>query len=67
MAMKKIEATIRPEPVERVRRAPEALTYPALTLNDVKGHGKQQGIPQQWPGKEYVTATPINADVRNGE
>jgi nitrogen regulatory protein P-II 1 len=53
-AMKKVEAIIRPERVEQVRRALEELRYPGLTLTEVKGHGKQQGVRQQWRGKEYV-------------
>jgi len=52
--MKKVEAIIRPERVEQVRRALEELRYPGLTLTEVKGHGKQQGVRQQWRGKEYV-------------
>ncbi len=52
--MKKIEAIIRPERVEEVRRALAELSYPGLTLSDVKGHGKQRGVRQQWRGKEYV-------------
>jgi nitrogen regulatory protein P-II 1 len=53
-AMKKVEAIIRPERVEQVRRALEELRYPGLTLTEVKGHGKQKGVRQQWRGKEYV-------------
>jgi len=53
--MKKIEAIIRPERVEQVRRALAELRYPGLTLSEVRGHGKQKGIRQQWRGKEYVT------------
>jgi len=52
--MKKIEAIIRPERVEQVRRALAELHYPGLTLSEVKGHGKQKGMRQQWRGKEYV-------------
>jgi nitrogen regulatory protein PII len=52
--MKKIEAIIRPERVEQVRRALAELSYPGLTLSEVRGHGKQKGIRQQWRGKEYV-------------
>jgi nitrogen regulatory protein P-II 1 len=52
--MKKIEAIIRPECVDRVRRALAEMSYPGLTLTDVKGHGKQKGLRQQWRGKEYV-------------
>jgi len=52
--MKKVEAIIRPECVNRVRRALEEMSYPGLTLTEVKGHGKQKGLRQQWRGKEYV-------------
>ncbi len=52
--MKKIEAIIRPECVARVRHALEKLSYHGLTLSDVKGHGKQRGVRQQWRGKEYT-------------
>ena len=52
--MKKIEAIIRAECVDRVRRALEDLSYPGLTLTEVKGHGKQKGLRQQWRGTEYL-------------
>jgi nitrogen regulatory protein P-II 1 len=52
--MKKIEAIIRPERLGKVRRALEELSYPGLTVSEVKGHGKQQGIRQQWRGKQYI-------------
>ena len=51
--MKKIEAIIRPERLDIVRRALEEESYPGLTVTEVKGHGKQKGITQQWRGKEY--------------
>lgn len=52
--MKKIEAIIRPECVERIRRALADMSYPGLTLTEVKGHGKQKGLRQQWRGKEFT-------------
>jgi nitrogen regulatory protein PII len=52
--MKKVEAIIRPERVEAVRRALGELRYHGLTLSEVRGHGKQRGVMQQWRGKEYV-------------
>ncbi|MFQ5809407.1 MAG: P-II family nitrogen regulator [Armatimonadota bacterium] len=52
--MKKVEAIIRPECAERVRAALKELSYPGLTISDVKGHGAQKGMRQQWRGKEYV-------------
>ncbi len=51
--MKKIEAIIRPERLEIVRKALEELSYPGVTIFEVKGHGKQKGITQQWRGQEY--------------
>jgi nitrogen regulatory protein P-II 1 len=54
MTMKKIEAIIRPECVERVRAALKELRYPGLTISDVKGHGAQKGVRQQWRGREFV-------------
>lgn len=52
--MKKIEAIIRPECFERVRSALEDLGYPGMTVTEVKGHGKQKGLRQQWRGREYL-------------
>ena len=51
--MKKIEAIIRPERLEPVRRALEELGYPGMSISEIKGHGKQKGITQQWRGQEY--------------
>lgn len=51
--MKMIEAIIRPERLRVVREALEKLSYPGLTVTEVKGHGKQEGITQQWRGQEY--------------
>ena len=51
--MKKIEAIIRPERLGIVRKVLEELSYPGLTVTEVKGYGKQKGISQQWRGKEY--------------
>ncbi len=52
--MKLIVGIIRPERVNQVRRALEELQYPGLTLSDVRGHGRQKGLSQQWRGREYV-------------
>ena len=51
--MKKIEAIIRPEKVEEVRKAIEAVGYPGLTITEAEGHGKQKGVVQQWRGEAY--------------
>lgn len=51
--MKKIEAIIRPERLDVVRKALEGLGYPGMTLTDVRGHGRQKGLTQRWRGQEY--------------
>ena len=51
--MKKIEAIIRPEKVDSVRRALEKSGYPGITISEVEGHGKQKGVVQQWRGEKY--------------
>ena len=51
--MKKIEAIIRPEKVDEVRKAIEAVGYPGLTMTEAQGHGKQKGVTQQWRGETY--------------
>jgi nitrogen regulatory protein P-II 1 len=51
--MKKIEAIIRPEKVEEVRKALEKVGFPGVNLSEVEGHGKQKGVVQQWRGEQY--------------
>ena len=51
--MKKIEAIIRPEKVDDVLTALEDAGYAGIMITEIKGHGKQKGITQQWRGKEY--------------
>ena len=51
--MKKIEAIIRPEKVDEVRKAIEAVGYPGVTITEAQGHGKQKGVVQQWRGETY--------------
>ena len=51
--MKKIEAIIRPESLDGVKRALDELGYPGMTITDVKGHGKQRGVEQIWRGRTY--------------
>lgn len=53
MGMRKIEAIIRPEKMADVISALRGLGCPGMTLTEVKGHGKQQGLKQQWRGREY--------------
>ena len=54
--MKRIEAIIRPEKLEVLRSALEEVGYPGIMVSEIKGHGKQRGLTQQWRGtqdKEY--------------
>ena len=52
--MKKIEAIIRPEKLTIVHEALKELGYPGMTISEVKGHGVQKGIVQQWRGRQYA-------------
>lgn len=51
--MKKIEAIIRPEKLDEVRKAIEGVGYPGITITEAEGHGKQKGVTQQWRGESY--------------
>ena len=51
--MKKIEAIVRPEKVDEVRKALEKAGYPGVTITEVEGHGKQKGVTRQWRGESY--------------
>ena len=51
--MKKIEAIIRPEKLDDVRKAIEAVGYPGITITEAEGHGRQRGVVQQWRGETY--------------
>lgn len=51
--MKKIEAVIRPEKLDEVRKAIESVGYPGITITEAEGHGKQKGVVQQWRGETY--------------
>ena len=52
--MKKIEAIIRPEKLTIVHEALKDIGYPGMTISEVKGHGVQKGIVQQWRGRQYT-------------
>jgi nitrogen regulatory protein P-II 1 len=52
--MQRIEAIVRPERLEAVKEALVSLGHNGLTVCEVKGHGIQKGITQQWRGEEYV-------------
>ena len=51
--MKKIEAIIREEKLERVKGFLEDIGYYGMTITEVSGRGKQKGVPIKWGSKEY--------------
>jgi nitrogen regulatory protein P-II 1 len=53
MAIKRVEAIIRPERLEPLRVGLEAVGYPGITVTEVEGHGKQRGTVQQFRGNTY--------------
>lgn len=51
--MKKIEAIIRREKLDAVKKALDAIKTPGITMYEVLGHGKQKGIVEQFRGREF--------------
>jgi nitrogen regulatory protein P-II 1 len=51
--MKKIEAIIREERLDAVKKALEEKSYFGMTVSEVSGRGKQKGIMLQWRVGEY--------------
>lgn len=51
--MKKIEAIIRPDKFDSVKKALEQAGYTGVTLTEVEGHGKQKGLAQEFRGYKY--------------
>jgi len=51
--MKKIEAIIRQERLDAVKKALEENSYFGMTVSEVSGRGRQKGISLQWRAGEY--------------
>ena len=51
--MKKIEAIIREERLEAVKKHLEEIGYFGMTQTEVSGRGRQKGVPLKWGSKEY--------------
>ncbi len=51
--MKKIEAIIREERLDAVRKALEENSYFGMTVSEVSGRGRQGGLALQWRVGEY--------------
>ena len=52
--MKKIEAVIKPFKLDEVREALAEVGVTGLTVNEVKGFGRQKGHTELYRGAEYV-------------
>ena len=69
--MKKIEAIIRPEKLEEVKKALEKINIVGMTITEVKGRGEQKGIKLQFRGREmHVDLLPkvkVEVVVDDGE
>jgi nitrogen regulatory protein P-II 1 len=51
--MKKIEAIIREEKLEAVKKGLEDIGYMGITVTEVVGRGHQKGLVLQWRAGEY--------------
>jgi nitrogen regulatory protein P-II 1 len=51
--MTKIEAIIRPDKLEAVVDALEAIGHAGMNIADVRGHGRQKGMKELFRGREY--------------
>jgi nitrogen regulatory protein P-II 1 len=51
--MKKIEAVIREERMDAIKKALEENSYFGMTVSEVSGRGKQKGITLQWRVGEH--------------
>jgi nitrogen regulatory protein P-II 1 len=52
--MKKIEAIIKPFKLDEVKEALNLIGISGMTINEVKGYGRQQGHSELYRGAEYV-------------
>ena len=51
MALKKVEAIIRPERLEHIKKALEEKNFVAMTVTEVLGRGEQKGVKLQYRGR----------------
>ena len=51
--MKKIEAVVRPHLLEAVKNALQEVGIVGMTINEVKGFGRQKGHTETYRGSEY--------------
>jgi nitrogen regulatory protein P-II 1 len=55
--MKMIKAVIRPERLDKVKKALEEKGYNALSIIEVRGRGEQKGISLEYRGKKIEVDT----------
>lgn len=69
--MQKVEAIIRPDKLQVVKAALEELDHAGMTLMEVRGHGVQRGVTEQWRGRtfavEYLTKIKLELVVKDEE
>ncbi|MGE3845006.1 MAG: P-II family nitrogen regulator [Vicinamibacterales bacterium] len=69
--MQKIEAIIRPDRLQVVKTALEDLAHAGMTLTEVRGHGVQRGVTEQWRGRtfavEYLTKIKLEMVVKDSD
>ena len=51
--MKKIEAIVRPHAIDDIREALQEAGFRGMTLQEVKGFGRQKGHTEVYRGAEY--------------
>ncbi len=54
--MKLVVAVIKPFKLDEVREALIRLEVPGMTVSEVRGHGRQKGMPELWRGAEYAVS-----------
>jgi len=52
--MKKLEAIIQPFKLEEVKEALKTIGIDGITVNEVRGHGRQKGHKETYRGQEYT-------------
>ncbi|MQC18021.1 MAG: P-II family nitrogen regulator, partial [Chloroflexi bacterium] len=67
--MQRVEAIIRPDKLQVVKAALEELDHAGMTLSEVRGHGVQRGVTEQWRGRtfavEYLTKIKVEMVVKD--
>ncbi len=61
--MKKIEAVIRPTKAGDVYTALGGTNCPGLMMTEIEGHGRQQGVEQEFRGRKYKTGLLTKAKI----